>query len=502
MAITRDYARRSLEKRMKYYTRNHRVQLTDAYVGYRASLRFFGHRLGELIHSKDAEEICELFDSAPGYISTHGIWNTVRDKHSELLDEYHECSNCSNHVYDDYFQPTDENELICEDCQQGGSFSWSEEMQCWISNRRARRFYATQRMYDRGDWDYITNSYAHRNDIYWNDTADGFIGEDVYIEPDEEEPEYSRQGLREYHNTRRTFNVSQRNPHAIYRSMPPLGLELELWSPDRGCTVDGFRNDFVMIGELIMETDGSLDKYHGMELVTDPLGYDEWRDIGPAMCAQAVLTNCVAYNHPDTNNNYGIHITLHRSYLSPLQEARMFLFTVALENADFIRVIAQRASIYHADIEIGAIGKSDQNIRCVGGLQHQMAGRKIMGRGKYAPINFKDHLAEIRIFQATLHSESFMKNLEFVWALVEWLKNTSGSSWHHEKFVCWFCAQPQARAHYPHLWLYLKRPSYRVKNHPEVIRNTWLEFYPAPPRPKLGESFVVIHPADDMLLAA
>ena len=287
--------------------------------------------------------------------------------------------------------------------------------------------------------------------------------------------------------------------------MPPLGVELEDYSDSRYDAVEAMRSfsHRQAIGEIILERDGSLSNEHGFEIITDPLGYNEWNIMGPKLC-EAARKYCVAYQHPDSNNNYGIHITLGRNYLSPLQEARMMLFMTATENADFMRVIAQREGIYSARVDIGSMDKSKQTIFNLGQLgedpwQNNPRRKKIQGVGKYAPINFKDYLAEIRIFQATLHTPSFMKNLEFVWALVEWVRDSSGSNWHHLDFVKWLGKRGTARHDYPNLYDYLIRPVYGVKNYYKSIRNGWSKFLPLP-NPTTGVVYVPPQPVDDEML--
>lgn len=446
----------------------------------------------------------------PSNFSAVKLWSKVKEhdvERNNVFEEFYSCSHCGAIHHMDDFMNDDSDNLICDVCQQSGNYRYSRPMNVWIHRNRAISYYPSQRSYDNGDPQYVTSRWATDNNLYWDERNEVYVGEGVETDGEDEEEEASPSiALRDYHHSPRRFHVHQKNPNALYKNMPPLGLELELWSPDRGSTVHNFKNDFEMIGDLLMERDGSLSSAHGMELITDPLGYEEWQQIGPALCKQALKTECVAYNHPDTDNNYGIHLTMARKYLSPLQEVRLFMLMAARENLEFIRTVAQRNGIYGPQVDLGGLTKIQQKIYVIGGIDRcndqGQGGKKILGRGKYAPINFKGNLAEVRIFQSTLHTESFMKNIEFIWAIVEWVRGTTGRSWHHEDFIKWFANRGKARADYPNLWAYLQRPSYRVKKYGYAIVNTWRHHFPSMPNPVRGAAPVVLTEANDQLLAA
>jgi len=426
------------------------------------------------------------------------------DTHAELA----HCDHCRAVAHGDDMQSADVNRTeisICTTCSENSTFVWSDAMDIFIKRSDSMDYYATQYAYDMGTSDLVTRRWANSNsNVIWNDVNSFYYHESISLDSNDREDEYSDDGddddddgLADYHDSNRNFEIHQVNPHAIYRNMPPLGLELEVYASERWNAVQSMRNFRDAIGEIILERDGSLSEEHGFEIITDPLGYTEWQMMGPKLCEKAKKT-CVAYQHPD-DNNYGIHITLSRQHLSPLQEARMMLFMTATENADFMRVISQREGIYSARVDIGSMEKARQTIFNLGQLGEDPWNgkrKKIQGCGKYAPINFKDYLAEIRIFQATLHTPSFMKNLEFVWALIEWVRDSSGSNWHHLDFVKWLGKRGTARHDYSNLYDYLIRPTYGVKNYYKTIRNTWSRFLPLP-NPTKGVIYVPPQPVDD-----
>lgn len=133
-------------------------------------------------------------------------------------------------------------------------------------------------------------------------------------------------------------------------------------------------------------------------------------------------------------------------------------------------------------MDIGTMPKMYQKIRRMGGMdwiyESGKEVRKPRGLGKYSPLNFKSELAEFRMFQSTTHLPSFMKNLEFIWALWEWTRPASatGVGWNHEDFVKWLASRPNVTKDYPNLVAYLLRESYVVKGGSKhlPIHNTWL----------------------------
>jgi len=394
---------------------------------------------------------------------------------------------------------SDDDSNICENCLI--NYVWSNYMDGWVHENEAVNMYFTLDQLRRRDGDNMPREYVQTYSLRWSEYYSGYLARG--LNPDDVEEDTSGpDGLNDYHDSTRLFTVHQQNPNALYNGMPPLGLELEVYADDWPEAVRHAKN-FKGFGKLLFERDGSLSDKHGFEIITDPPGHSEWFQMGPAMC-EHLQQECVAYNHPDSND-YGIHITLDRKYLSPLQEARMFLFMTASENLKFMQAIAQRVGIYAARTQLGGLLSTQQTVTYVGGLQTMVVDnkhvKKVVGAGKYAPINFKGDLAEIRIFQATLHTPSFMKNLEFVWAMVEWVRSSTGALWRHEDFVTWLGTRGNCRKDYPNLYDYLVRPSYRVKGSSYTIANTWVSKLPLP-NPIKGVPHVPPQPANDQLVYA
>jgi len=224
--------------------------------------------------------------------------------------------------------------------------------------------------------------------------------------------------------------------------------------------------------------------------VSPPLRKRQWEETVPTLVDALLGANAQAYKAP--NGTYGIHLTMHRRHLSPLQESRMLMFLLAEENQNFARAIAQRSDIYSASNWAG-IGRMPKDRQKMANIGKQAAPRRTDGAlrdytrisakqfslGKFSPINFDSgrDLAECRIFQASITSPSILKNLEFYHALMQWTRPvvTSGTGWSHVDFVKWLGRQMVGKKTlaYPTLVEYLKRPKYLVRRGTGAIDNTW-----------------------------
>jgi len=248
----------------------------------------------------------------------------------------------------------------------------------------------------------------------------------------------------------------------------PVGMELEVY-----CEGDIFSAISSANLDWILEEDGSLDAQNGVEIVSPPLLYKSWEGLIPKLCEGLSSEDVDAY---DAQGEYGIHLTVHRKWLTPLQEARMLMFLLAQENADFVRAVAQRWDIYNSSSH-GGIGVYPKERQRIGEFGHIDSNHRLnCTNWKYMPLHFKGFpqkgLAEFRIFQSTIAPSSILKNIQFVLALTSWtnVKSATGKSWHHMDFYKWLT---NSKDTYPDLALHLQKDTYRVKHSISEIVNTW-----------------------------
>lgn len=439
------------------------------------------------------DEICEVLNALRRVASdgtAHDVFEMLSSTtyYEDLNDYVRQCDDCQTYTLgDDLHHSEHADRDFCESCCD--EYVWSDEMNDYLPEDEACALYTRRSSWrSRSANDWVTRGYGRGSCYEHPDDPEVFFDEDLYyaLFPDDEDEDDSHStsggNLGDYHRTTRDFRevVTPGSPY------PALGVELELYA--KGSRSEVVREVRELPDGHICERDGSLDPHQGFEVVTRPFGKPEWGDDKGGV-AQRLLDVCQAHGaigYTELGGMYGIHVTVHRRHLSSLQEARMLMFMSAEPNASFVRAVAQRCNIYHADLDMGSLAAYRQRVSTLGGLgrsqRHLDADgsvryrRKILGRGKYAPINLKEELAEFRIFQSTTFGPSFMKNLEFVWALIEWTSTAAatGNSWHHEDFCRWLGARAGVKKDYPNLLAYLQREKYRVKGGTAAIRNTWL----------------------------
>ena len=399
----------------------------------------------------------------------------IYNEHCSSFD-FFQCEDCNEYFYYEEQRTTSDDRSICEGCRDG-SYLYSECMDTYIPEDDAISVYDSTRSYHNGSADdYCTQRYGRNNFDEYDDAF--FSDSDAYYEvrgededdEDSDEDRPSNEGLCGYHSGYRDFTEINRTG-----KYPSLGAEIEVYCNERADVVSALKD----IGGLVLERDGSLDDYNGFEIITKPYGREEWGHMVESIFNTLQEHEAVGYNEP-AGSNYGIHLTVHRRFLSPLSEARIAMFLVDEVNQNFVRAIAQRAQIYSAQYGVGMGAVVNPNLRSVSdGLTKSYSGPnydiaksgKIYGKGKYCPVNFKENLAEFRIFQSTTNPVSFVKNLEFVWALIKWTNASTGCSHDHRDFLLWLNT-PQQRSEFPVLSTFLSKRVFYGTNFTPII-SSW-----------------------------
>lgn len=357
------------------------------------------------------------------------------------------------------------------------SYIWSIEEQTAICVEDAIAFFPSVAHYNSAVPDFCTYEYAKSflvkfEGMYLRPDDISTIQDQEYDERNENDSDdweevNTRTLLREAHDRSNIDEDEYFTEVNWLETRPAIGIELEVYADNRSDTVGDIR-DVYYDDELILEQDGSLDDYHGFEIVTRPFGFEEWQYQGPKLLKVLQKFKLKAAEE----KGYGIHVNIHRRHFTPLAEARIFMFLCAEENAEFVLALAQRKEIYHADREMCGTIKSEQKVLKVSSClvkktfvsnnssknKRFVETNKISGCGKYAPLNLKANIAEFRIFQSTIVETDFMKNIELVWALHKWTRpeSATGSGWRYEDFLTWLL-MPQNKMDYPNLITFLKK---------------------------------------------
>lgn len=467
--------RNRLIRQMQGVPRNDRLAYAGNRQQARRKLRELGADVGALIWGEEYNVI-EVLESLRDHNIRFAkkVFDALEARYVDL-DEVRVCDDCGAYHHVDDSNRTIDGNTVCERCRD--DYRCSECMDGLIPEDDAIPVYDSTRAYYDGDADdYCTTRYGGSH----FDEFDGvyFSDNDAYYEvfgdnedEDEDEDNNSADPLDGYHNASRCFTERNATP-----AVAALGVELEVYAADRSDVVGSLRDNF---NDLILEKDGSLDEYCGFEIVTQPYGPSEWAALAPQLLKHLREQGVKGYQTPG-GHRYGIHINVHRRHFSPLAEARIMLMMCDRKNRDFVRAIAQRENIYSANMDMGCFDTpSIYNITDGGGLRSTTSSkRKLVGAGRYCPINWQSNIAEFRIFNSTLNEVSFMKNLEFVWALLGWTKDATGSSHDHRDFIKWVNT-PQQRSTYPNLINYLSRKAFFTKGG-NRIENTWLSLLNKP----------------------
>lgn len=484
-------------ERQRIFDSKMRGNMTDARTVRRTRRKFIqGEHWGEAI--RNAIAYATEFGSLDfGVLEVlndmkHRVADSVFDTVVPKLDPTNQllaCNDCGSYELREDAVFVAGGDRICRVCVDD-HYHYSECRDMYIHEDDVCHIYYSVSAYNRGIADdYCTESgygnlYSYDGYFMDYDTYREVSGEYDDYDDDEEDSD----GLRDYHSSDRYFSEENETPH-----VPALGVELEVYSEHRRKSVYAAKN---VTSDWYFEHDGSLDDDYGFEIISQPYGPLEWPEQAKSVLDALTKSGAVAYTQPDDDACYGIHVNVHRRSLSRLQEARMLMFLLDDTNLDFVRAIAQRNAIYGGNsINFGSVKKA--TVRNVGGFNNDMRPYSL---GKYSPLNLHDNLAEFRIFQSTLYYPSFMKNLEFVWALIEWtnVKSATGCSTNHLDFVKWLGASPARERQYPNLMAFLRKPSYMGKQYHERIYNSWNHLLPK----QTTKSLDVVSGEPDLRLAA
>lgn len=220
--------------------------------------------------------------------------------------------------------------------------------------------------------------------------------------------------LQNLERRRKTINCRRQN-------VPYFGVELEL-EMKRGGSADLYDvaydvahciSDFAFL-----KSDASLT--NGFEICTAPMTLR--RHLGGAW---ERFFDCTALEHVNAfrSRNAGMHIHMSRAALSPLDISKLYVFINADENREFVERIAGRR--FH-----------DQWARRDPMLRWKAAFNSAPSR--YVAVNnCGSETVELRFFKATTNKRSFLKNIEFAAATLQFLKGASASGLTSDAFVAW-----------------------------------------------------------------
>lgn len=231
--------------------------------------------------------------------------------------------------------------------------------------------------------------YNHRNDTWYCERCGNTVNENINSHDYKPKP---------------IFIGKNANP--LYY----IGIELETEkNPDSIAQfiTDNY-NDMMYCKE-----DGSLT--NGVEIVTHPIG----ENYPHAVLWEDVLKNVKKQGGTSyESGNCGIHIHVTKSYFSPSHLYKIMKFIY--ENPAFILLVSQRG---HNELKRWASPYPEDD---TGRTIVYKAMNKSGNYSRYIALNLQNEKTiEFRIFRGTLKLESFLKNIEFIRALIAWAKDIS-----------------------------------------------------------------------------
>lgn len=342
----------------------------------------------------------------------------VRYKHRRLF-EWLE----SNEIID-----TDE-WVFCEDdaIAHRDEAHYCEYCECWYSTdddfravnvRRGHTQYWSESAWEDHaffcDWQHEYYASDHYTCVEVNETGDTVCLEanecDLYYwdsdgnyhnEPEEDEEESRDCGRSGYHSDsnarKRWSNIGNNSKNADV-----FGVELEMKANDQSDLEDICSR--AMGCGFLAEYDGSLDEALGVEIVAPPIPLAKFRKGVWSEFMDGIRRLGTGW---DAGTGYGIHISITRSTLSKVQQGKFVRFFA--DNKAFCEAIAGRKETSYARYQrqswkVGVFGETE----------------------KYLAASIRPHnRIEVRIFRSTLKFPSFLKNVQFVAALVEFVRQSS-----------------------------------------------------------------------------
>lgn len=293
--------------------------------------------------------------------------------HTCLDDNYETCQNCQQHIHTDDAYALGDGGYICPTCSNDGNYS---------NCATCEDLYHDDRMCFDEDSDeyYCVSCYAERQRTNAN-----------AIQCYSYKPEW------EYHHTDRE---ALRQTHGLFY----FGIELEVENTSDGRHAnEETAATMKRLAPVVCKTDGSIN--NGFEIVFHPHTYQYATTEG-----KEAIENCLAElrNRRFSGHNFGgMHIHVSRDSFTRLHLVK---FHQLFKNAQtlFTKLSQRKAEKLNQWASFANIGEMPGN-----------------NYSRYAALNYTAHTVEVRIFNSTIRTERFFKNLEVVKAAIDYAKQSS-----------------------------------------------------------------------------
>ena len=238
----------------------------------------------------------------------------------------------------------------------------------------------------------------------------------------------------ERHSTRLIASYSDKSANNLQSETKDklrFGWELEVEGYESADNAAKYIRQHLPATYCTLKQDGSLGE-SGVEIVTRPDSIEVHKKMSAPLFADSPGRALSSWN----TGRCGMHVHVSRAALSQLQIGKMLCFVNEPSAQAFITKIAGRAPCNWCKVH-----------------KKKISGAKLE-TDRYTALNVTGkHTVEVRIFKGTLAEAGFLKNLEFVQALVSFTSPASRSiadATSHRAFCEWL-----PKKTYPHLHAFL-----------------------------------------------
>lgn len=301
------------------------------------------------------------------------------------VEDLQHCEKCGNYFTSDTtFQVVNVrggfSELWCSDCYRDHAFFCD----------------GSDEFYDSREF----NCIEYNGSDYEESNLPASYPDDDDDESDESDESVDDYGRGDYHDLDRNWPTQDDNADLF-------GVELEM----RGTSGDNLRHICSVANDhgFLPERDGSLNETFSVEIVAPPMPLKKFRNGNWKTFLDAVRGKAQGWG---CGTGYGIHVSIGRKNITALQQAMFIRFFNTDDNQAFCEKIAGRRHNTWASY-------SERH-------PWKLATRHGMGTTRYAAAAIRGpERIEVRIFRSTLKFSSFLKNVQFVAALLDFVRHTS-----------------------------------------------------------------------------
>ena len=358
---------------------------------------------------------------------------------------YYTCERCGK-VFEDYriVHIEDTEEYVCDDCAERYYYQC---MDCgsWYSGNRIISDSNNQHLCE----DCYSNSYytcaaceefVHQDNCYWDDRTDEPYC--VYCYDAKEQ----NQVINRYHsNNNWTVHYAENERDDYMSDKLTLGLEIEV-AGDTDCA-EGFMqrvdNDLIYL-----EKDGSVE---GFEIITQPMTREYATEAFPDKISEGF--KYLRENNFRGHNAGGIHIHVANYGDTRLTVYRLkrLLYNIDSKQQSLFLNLTQRK-------KDDLIQWADNQVPFNMSIEYAC-----LQDNRYEALNLDDRTGtlEFRIFNSNLRVERISKNIEMVYALLDYINSSSWSS--SSDLYDWMRFVYNNNVLYPNLYLFIEEKQLREK---------------------------------------